>query len=255
MVGCEPICPPTIADPCGPTRGLWPIRVDAWQTAAEVYVTPLSGHGTGEEYSQHPTSTRGSYRPIWLDVHALANYDIRPQALACALADGTLQRITQPLHIQEPQLREAIPADADILRDLLIQSFIEYEGRLDPPTGVYAETVASLAKKLNDGGALVCEIGGIAVGCIFYAPKDGYLYVGRLAVIPAYRHRNIATLLLDAAEQRARDLGFARVRLGVRLVLTKLRAYYETRAYVPITFHAHAGYNEPTYVEMERSLN
>jgi GNAT superfamily N-acetyltransferase len=155
----------------------------------------------------------------------------------------------------EPIVREARSDEVELLRDVLLRAFHEYEGHLDPPSGVYSENVASLASKLKEGGALVYEAGGIVAGCIFYAPKDGYLYVGRLAVIPELRRGGIGELLLRAAERRAGELGFSRVRLGVRLALEKLRAYYEARGYVPISLGCHAGYTEATYVEMEKALD
>ena len=152
----------------------------------------------------------------------------------------------------ETRVREAGRQEAGLLQSILRRAFSEYEGRLDPPSGVHSETVASIENKLQEGGALVCEAGGVVVGCIFYAPRTGYLYVGRLAVLPEYRRHGIGDLLLQAVERRAAELDLSHVRLGVRLVLGKLRAYYAARGYVPIAFRSHAGYAEPTYVEMER---
>ena len=154
----------------------------------------------------------------------------------------------------EPRVREAHCDEAGLLQSIFRYAFSEYDGRLDPPSGVHSETVASVENKVQNGGALVCEVGGIAIGCMFYEPKAGYLYVGRLAVLPEYRRQGIEDLLLRAAERRAAELGFSHVRLGVRIVLEKLRAYYAAREYVPIAFRSHAGYKEPTYVEMEKAL-
>jgi GNAT superfamily N-acetyltransferase len=154
----------------------------------------------------------------------------------------------------EPSVREARSDETGRLLDILLRAYREYEGRLDPPSGVHSETVASVEERLVEGGALVCEVGRTAAGCVFYAPKAEYLYVGRLAVLPAYRGRGIGGVLLRAAERRAGELGFTRVRLGVRLALEKLRAYYEARGYVPVAFRSHAGYTEATYVEMEKVL-
>jgi GNAT superfamily N-acetyltransferase len=154
----------------------------------------------------------------------------------------------------EPRVREAHCDEAELLRDILLRAFREYEGRLDPPSGVHSETIASVRGKVDEGGALICEVGEVAAGCVFYAPKAGYLYVGRLAVLPEYRRHGIGDLLLRAAERRAAGLGLSHVRLGVRIVLGKLRAYYAARGYVPIAFRSHAGYTEPTYVEMEKTL-
>ena len=154
----------------------------------------------------------------------------------------------------DPIVREACGDDVELLRDILARAFAEYEGRLDPPSGVHTETASTLGDKLKEGGALTCAVGETVVGCVFYAPKAGYLYVGRLAVLPEYRHHGIGDVLLRGAERRAAELGLSRVRLGVRLVLGKLRAYYEARGYVPIAFGCHAGFTEPTYVEMEKAL-
>ena len=154
----------------------------------------------------------------------------------------------------EPSVREARSEDADLLLDLLRRAFREYEGRLDPPSGAHAETIASVGGKLREGGALVCEFGGNVIGCVFYTPKADHLYVGRLAVAPEHRRRGIGDVLMRASERRARELGFTRVRLGVRVALEKLRAYYEARGYVPIALHSHPGYAEPTSVEMEKTL-
>lgn len=152
-------------------------------------------------------------------------------------------------------VREAHVGEADLLRSLLCRAFGEYEGRLNPPSGVHRETSSSLAERLRRGGALVCEVGAVAVGCAFYEPGASFLYVGRVGVVPASRGTGIGALLLDAAERRAADYGFTRVRLNVRIALQRLRAYYEARGYVPIACHAHAGHPSPTYVEMEKDLS
>jgi GNAT superfamily N-acetyltransferase len=154
----------------------------------------------------------------------------------------------------EHSVREAQSDEAGLLRDILMRAFSEYEGRLDPPSGVHSETIASIRDKMGEGGALICEVGGVVAGCVFYAPKVGYLYVGRLAVLPEYRLHGIGDLLIRAAEQRAAELGLSHIRLGVRIVLEKLRVYYAARGYVPIAFRSHDGYAEPTYVEMEKAL-
>ena len=80
------------------------------------------------------------------------------------------------------------------------------------------------------------------------------MYFGRLAVLPAYRNRGISALLIAYVEQRARELGLPRVRLGVRVALPHLRARYERLGYRVIEQRSHAGYAEPTYLVMEKLL-
>jgi GNAT superfamily N-acetyltransferase len=152
------------------------------------------------------------------------------------------------------RVREASVDEVEVLRSILAGAFEEYEGRLDPPSGVHAESAESLAGRMRHGGALVCEIDGEVAGCAFYAREAGFLYVGRVGVLPEFRGRGVGGWLLEAAERRARELGYERVRLNVRLALERLRAYYAARGYVPMALHSHAGYDEPTYVEMEKVL-
>lgn len=153
-----------------------------------------------------------------------------------------------------PMLRDARADDASSLRDLLTDAFREYEGRLDPPSGVHAETAASLGAKIADGGALICDVGGEPVGCAFFRAQEGCLYVGRFGVRPEHRSKGIGSLLLAAAERRARELGFGRLRLNVRLALTGLQDYYAGHGYQPVAYRAHEGYAAATYVQMEKVL-
>jgi 8-oxo-dGTP diphosphatase len=59
------------------------------------------GSGTGEEFSSARGLARGSYRPVWLARQDLAQYDVRPHALARAFGVGTLSSLPHPLHIDE----------------------------------------------------------------------------------------------------------------------------------------------------------
>jgi GNAT superfamily N-acetyltransferase len=154
----------------------------------------------------------------------------------------------------EARVREAGVDDAERVYRVLMRAFEEYDGQLDPPSGVYSETVASLAEKVARGEALLCEADGRAVGCAFCTPEPDYLYVGRFGVLPEYRGAGVGALLLGAAEERAAKLGYSRVRLNVRVILEGLRGYYERHGYRTIAFLTHEGYPGPTYVQMEKVL-
>jgi hypothetical protein len=45
------------------------------------------------------------------------------------------------------------------------------------------------------------------------------------------------------------------VRLGVRIALEPLRAYYERFDYRPVDYGTHEGYPQPTYVILEKTVN
>jgi ribosomal protein S18 acetylase RimI-like enzyme len=151
-------------------------------------------------------------------------------------------------------LREATKADIPTIVAVTRAAFDEYLGRLDPPSGVHKETIESVGEKLAAGHSVLALVDGAVVGSVYYSPAPEYVYLGRLAVLPAYRGRGVGTALVEYVEARARELGRARVRLGVRVALPQLRARYERLGYRVYEERFHAGYTTPTYLMMEKLL-
>ncbi len=152
------------------------------------------------------------------------------------------------------ELREATSVDIPMLLRLINDAFAEYKGHLDPPSGAHNETAETLNHALHSGSAALASIDGESAGCVFYTPKDGYVYIGRLAVLPAFRRFGVGTSLMKYAEQRAGDVGFRRVQIGVRLALPHLHAYYEKLGYSRVRDETHPGYERPTYTVMEKQI-
>jgi len=46
------------------------------------------GTGTGDEMRASGTTERGTYEPVWMELHDLLHYDVRPRALAAILTGG-----------------------------------------------------------------------------------------------------------------------------------------------------------------------
>ncbi len=151
-------------------------------------------------------------------------------------------------------LREASPADADILTWLVQSAFEEYRGRLEPPSGAHQDTAEALGNKLATASAVIAEADGQPVGCVFYQHFPTHTYLGRLAVLPEQRGNGIGTALIDSVEAQAREAGRERVPLGTRLVLTENRAYYARRGYREAELGTHPGCTEPTFIWMEKPL-
>ena len=104
-------------------------------------------------------------------------------------------------------------------------------------------------------GAVIASVDGEAVGCARWsvqvdhatpaaeAPGVGpdvgpeatraFLYVGRVAVLPAHRGRGVATALMAWCERLAVERGLSEVRLGVRLGLARNEALYRRLGYRP----------------------
>jgi len=56
------------------------------------------------------------------------------------------------------------------------------------------------------------------------------------------------------AEREARDRGLERVTVGVRLALARNLSFYRALGYHEVARHAHPGYDEPTWVSLEKRL-
>jgi predicted N-acetyltransferase YhbS len=152
-------------------------------------------------------------------------------------------------------LRPATPADAAALARTIAGAFEQYRGKLQPESGAFRETPASIAAELaGDRGAIVGERNGIVVGCVMVKPMEGDLYFGRLSVLPSERGRGIARRLVEAVESEARSRGLAGVRLGVRVVLTHNQRFFTSLGYVEHSREAHEGFDHPTSINMRKAL-
>jgi predicted N-acetyltransferase YhbS len=92
------------------------------------------------------------------------------------------------------------------------------------------------------------------VGSALWNEQDGGLYLGRLAVVPAWRGRGVAKALVAAAEEAARRMALPRIHLSTRLVLFDNRRLFAACGFVESACHPHRGYAEPTFVIMEKRL-
>jgi ribosomal protein S18 acetylase RimI-like enzyme len=151
-------------------------------------------------------------------------------------------------------IRAARESDLPAALEVIRTAFAEHDGLLDPPSSVTRETLDRFRARIGAGRLFVAEAGGQIVGCVLCRPEEGCLYFGRLAVLPAWRGRGIARKLVERVEAEARAQGLARVQLGVRTALPRLRASYERMGYRVVSEHAHEGYSAPTYVIMEKDV-
>ena len=83
--------------------------------------------------------------------------------------------------------------------------------------------------------AAVAEVADGLAGSALWAEQDGGLYLGRLAVAPAWRGRGIAKALVAAAEAAARAMGLPRIHLSTRLVLLDNRRLFAACGFVETT--------------------
>ena len=156
--------------------------------------------------------------------------------------------MTEGVHV-----RPARSGDERALLGLVHAAFAEYEGQLEPPSGAHTETAETIAERLQQG-ALVAEAGAEIVGCLFHRERANDLYVGRLAVLPAWRGRGIARVLLDAADGVARGRGLGGLMVGVRLQLPENIGFFTSVGFRPHDVGTHDGFRHPTFLWMQRLL-
>ncbi|MGC8634097.1 MAG: GNAT family N-acetyltransferase [Candidatus Limnocylindrales bacterium] len=169
-------------------------------------------------------------------------------------------------------MRPASPDDAPLVMALTLAAYEEYRGVLVPESGVFHETLEEVRGLLEgragatlvpgarnpalaSSGAVIAQIGGIAVGCARWsvqmkeappdtdrpgreatpspAPSTAFLYVGRVAVLPGYRGQGVASALVAWCERLAVDRRLAEARLGVRLGLERNERLYRRLGYEP----------------------
>jgi predicted N-acetyltransferase YhbS len=151
-------------------------------------------------------------------------------------------------------LRAMEMRDAAAVAALIRAAFAVQLVVTDPPPSALRVTEDDVVAHLRAGGGAVAEVAGRVVGTALWSEQDGGLYLGRLAVAPALRGRGVAKALTAAAEVAARQMVLPRIHLSTRLVLLDNRRLFAACGFVETTSEAHPGYDEPTFVNMEKWL-
>jgi predicted N-acetyltransferase YhbS len=152
------------------------------------------------------------------------------------------------------QIRPVQPAEINTLLAVIHAAYVEYEGRLTPPSGAHKESVESLAAKLENGEGALAWQDESAVGSVLFEARGEAIYLGRLAVPPLYRRRGIGALLVHYVEQQALMRGHSQITLGVRLQLPENTAFYTKLGYHVVSYGSHPGFTEHTYMTMVKQL-
>jgi ribosomal protein S18 acetylase RimI-like enzyme len=125
---------------------------------------------------------------------------------------------------------------------------------IDPPSGVLKETEADFAARLRDETCFIIEADGKLIAGIFCAVDGDALYIGRLAVAPAFRRRGIANALMEAAKAEARRRSARRMTLGARISLPGNVALFRRHGFAIVRETCHPGFTVPTSYDMELAL-
>ena len=118
-------------------------------------------------------------------------------------------------------------------------AFAELQGALPVNSGAHAESVADVLAVMMRGGAVLCFVDEVAVGCARYTLEEQHMYVGRVSVLPTHRRRGVASAMMHFLEQLAAELGKEAVRIGVRESLPSNVGLYKSLGYELVSSEPH----------------
>jgi ribosomal protein S18 acetylase RimI-like enzyme len=145
------------------------------------------------------------------------------------------------------RLRPARPEDAKGLQEIARLAYELYLPRMDRPP---APMLADYRPLIAAGQVDVLEEGDRILGFIVAFPREGDYFVENLAVAPACQGAGHGRFLMAAAEARAREQGFARVRLYTNAVMTENLAFYHRLGYCEEDKRLEDGYHRVYFVKM-----
>ena len=152
-------------------------------------------------------------------------------------------------------IREYRESDIPQILQVIKTAFREQRGVVHPPSSAESKTLEILKNELERADALVVEAKGKIIASVCFRPLDGEIYVDRLAVLPEYRNRGIASDLMQEIESRVPGMGFSSIALAVRLELESQQDYYKRRGYKITSYRSHKGFSDPTYVVMKKQVS
>lgn len=120
------------------------------------------------------------------------------------------------------------------------QAFAEYEGVLLVPSSAHAESVEDVRAAMERGGAVLAFWEGNVAGSARYRVDPDVLYVGRVAVLPAYRRRGVARAMMLFIEELGPTVGRDRVRVIARESLPGNVELYRQLGYHLVKVAPHA---------------
>jgi GNAT superfamily N-acetyltransferase len=151
-------------------------------------------------------------------------------------------------------LRTGPVADWAALHALLVECFAFMEGRIDPPSSLAAMTPESLRAKAAEETLVTLWEGDVLVACGYLRDTGRSVCLGKLAVRADRRGRGLLRRIVAEADAQARALGRPVLELQTRVELTENHATFAALGFREVARTAHAGYDRPTSVTMERPV-
>jgi N-acetylglutamate synthase-like GNAT family acetyltransferase len=126
-------------------------------------------------------------------------------------------------------VRPAVAADADLVSELVESAYQGYVPRIGLRPAPMDADYASL---IGRDEVWVAEQDDALVGVLVIVIAGDHLLIENIAVSPASQGAGVGSLLMQTAEQHARQAGVSEVRLYTHELMTENHAYYRHRGFV-----------------------
>ena len=138
-------------------------------------------------------------------------------------------------------IRLANPDDRHVVEEIVTAAYVHYVERIGKPPGPMLDDYVAL---IAAGAVSVLpEDSGIIVAIAVLLPKPDHLLLDNVAVRPSRQGRGFGRRLIDFAEEEARRLGFAELRLYTHEKMTENIALYTRLGFVETGRGQEAGYD------------
>lgn len=140
------------------------------------------------------------------------------------------------------------------LHQLLMDGFAYMAGRIDPPSSLLNMTPESLKDLSIKDTLLVVYKNDVLVGCAFFQTRKNAIYVGKVTVALEHRRQGIARKIFGLATKFAQNLDKTHLELQTRVELIENHQTFAQLGFVKTGENAHAGYDRPTSITMQRTV-
>jgi GNAT superfamily N-acetyltransferase len=149
----------------------------------------------------------------------------------------------------------ALDVDAAEAAAALIRAAFGAQSRAtEPPSSALKETTKSIAAKIAAGGGFGVYVDDRLIALALWHVDGEALMIARVSVSPTARGQSLTRRLIEACDAEARALGLHRLRLRVRLMLPENEQLFARMGFSRARIEAHAGFQAPTVVVMEKAL-
>lgn len=148
--------------------------------------------------------------------------------------------------VDDVRVRRAGPSDVARIERIVHDAFDVYDARIGrPPAPMSADYRAAVATSR----VWVVEVDGDITGVVVNVVHDDHLLLDTVAVDPGAQGHGYGALLLERAEDDARELGLPEIRLLTNQAMTENQTFYPHHGYVETARGRQHGYDRVFYAK------